>query len=98
MAATIDQFVYETTITRNPGTGADYRFKLASFLKVCTKTYLDEISDDDVIAYVAALRSQKLSLRTIQNRCTVLNTFPRADSYGPIMVQLPPMFHSRSIL
>jgi integrase len=81
LAATIDQFVCETSITRNPGTGADYRFKLASFLKVCTKTYLEEISDEDVIAYVAVLRSQNLSLRTIENRCTVLNTFLRRYNF-----------------
>jgi integrase/recombinase XerD len=81
LAATIDQFVRETTITRNPKTGSDYRFKLASFLKVCTKTYLDEIGDEDVIAYVAALRSQGLSLRTIENRCTVLNAFLRRHNF-----------------
>jgi integrase len=48
---------------------------------VCTKTYLEEISDEDVIAYVAVLRSQNLSLRTIENRCTVLNTFLRRYNF-----------------
>ena len=77
LAASVDKFVRETTITRNPEIGADYRFKLASFVKVCRKTYLDEIGDDDVITYVATLQSQGLSARTIENRCTVLNTFLR---------------------
>jgi hypothetical protein len=31
LPATIDQFVRETTLTRNPKTGSDYRFKLAYF-------------------------------------------------------------------
>jgi len=77
VAATIDKFVRETAITRNAGTAADYRSKLGAFLKVCKKAYVDEIGDDEVISFVAALNHRDLSARTIENHCVVLNTFLR---------------------
>jgi hypothetical protein len=77
VAATMDKFLRETVITRNPGTAADYRSKLGAFLKVCKKAYLDEIGDDEVISFVAELNHRNLSARTIENHCIVLNTFLR---------------------
>jgi integrase len=51
------------------------------FLRTFKKTYLDEIDDDDVVAYVAMLKNRNLTVRTIANYCATLNTFLRRYGY-----------------
>jgi len=81
MAPTIDKFVREMTAIRSRGRAYGCRLQLGLFLKTFKKTYLDEIDDDDVIAYVAKLRERNLSLRTIANYCATLNAFLRRYDY-----------------
>ncbi len=72
LAGTIDKYVKEVTALKHRKRGQDYQFKLGTFLKTFKKTYLDEIGDDDVIAYISSLKNQKLSDRSIKNYCTSL--------------------------
>jgi integrase len=50
---------------------------LGIFLEIFEKTYMDEIGDDQVIAFIAELRRRRLSERTIKNYCTDLIAFLR---------------------
>jgi hypothetical protein len=81
MAPTVDKFVREMTAIRSRGRAYGCRLQLGLFLKTFKKAYLDEIDDDDVIAYVAKLRERNLSLRTIANYCATLNAFLRRYDY-----------------
>jgi hypothetical protein len=77
LAAKIDKFVREVAAIRNRKRADQYCFRLGVFIQVFTKTYMDEIGDDEVIAFIAALRQRKLSERTIKNYCTDLRAFLR---------------------
>jgi integrase len=81
LAATIDKFLREVTAIRSRKRAFEYRFQLGLFLKMFEKTYLDEIDDDDLIAYVAMLRGRNLSAHTIANHCATLNAFLRRYGY-----------------
>lgn len=82
LAPTIDKFLREVTAIRSRRRALEYRFQLGLFLKMYEKTYLDEVDDDDVIAYVATLRERNLSARTIANHCATLNAFLRRYGYN----------------
>jgi integrase/recombinase XerD len=55
----------------------DYRYSLGRFLKTCTKTYMDEVGDVDLLIYIATMTREGLSKRTIANRCAGLSAFMR---------------------
>lgn len=78
---TVDKFVKEMTVIRSLDCGADYRFKLGIFVSFTTKTYLDQIDDDEIIAYVAELKTRELASRTVKNYCSSLNAFLRRYGY-----------------
>jgi hypothetical protein len=81
IAPTIDKFVREMSTIRSRGRAYGCRLQLGLFLRTFKKTYLDEIDDDDVVAYVAMLRDRNLTDRTIANYCATLNTFLRRYGY-----------------
>jgi Phage integrase, N-terminal SAM-like domain len=81
LVATVDKFVHDMTVTRGYQCGEHYQVMLRSFIKVTTKTYPDEIDDDEVIRYVGALKKRALSPRTIKNYCAALNAFLRRYNY-----------------
>jgi hypothetical protein len=53
--------------------------KLHEFLESCTKKFLDEITKDDLTAFVIA-QKKRVSDRTIDNRLTDLGTFLHANN------------------
>jgi hypothetical protein len=77
LAATIDKFVREVAALRNRKRASQYRFRLGIFLETFERTYMDEIGDDQVIAFIAELRRRQLSEQTIKNYCTDLIAFLR---------------------
>jgi integrase/recombinase XerD len=81
IAPTIDKFVREMSTIRSRGRAYGCRLQLGLFLRTFKKTYLDEIDDDDVVAFVAMLRDRNLTDRTIANYCATLNTFLRRYGY-----------------
>lgn len=75
LARTVDEYVREMDIVRSRKRANEYRHKLGVFVKCFRKTYLDEISDDDIVQYIATVRKLNLSTRTIANYCLTLRAF-----------------------
>jgi integrase len=75
LAKTIDAYVKEKQI--KTGRSKGYRFPLAEFLKQSRLTYLDQVDDEVVVAYIAHLVKLGKSASTIQGRIVTLTAFLR---------------------
>jgi hypothetical protein len=74
-AKTIDAYVKEKRI--KTGRSGGYRFALAEFMKQTRLTYLDQVDDNAVVAYVAYLVKLGKSASTIEGRIIALTAFLR---------------------
>jgi integrase/recombinase XerD len=75
LAKTIDAYVKEKQI--KTGRSKGYRFPLAEFLKQSRLTYLDQVDDEAVVAYIAHLVKLGKSASTIEGRIVTLTAFLR---------------------
>jgi len=63
LAATIDEFLEETRLTKKPKTLAAYTTALRYFTESCPKLYLEDVERRDLLKYAAFLRDDKTNRR-----------------------------------
>jgi integrase len=61
-------YIAEIAEHKSRKTFAAYRLTVMAFCKVVTRTYIEDITREDILRYVAALRSEGRSPRTLRNR------------------------------
>jgi len=75
ISATIKRFV-DAASARGAHEAAEvYQRSMDEFMETCKKTFVDELSHDDVVAFHKAMQSKKRSDRTIHNRHMHLRAF-----------------------
>jgi integrase len=77
--AAIQKFIGRMRLHRSVKTAGEFENMLTAFRHACSKTYLDEITGDDLLGYVATLRVQGLAARTVANRFARVSCFLKAN-------------------
>jgi hypothetical protein len=71
----IEHYLSASAVTLKPGSVRGKKYNLYEWRKVCTKTYLDELDKNDMLAYIASMKEEGLSDRTCHNRIERITTF-----------------------
>jgi integrase len=79
ITAAMQAFLERMWLHRSPKTASEFEHMLTAFHAACQKTYLDEISGEDLLGYAASLRAQGLADRTVANRFARVSCFLRAN-------------------
>jgi hypothetical protein len=69
------KYIAETAEHKSKKTFAAYRLTVDAFCTIATKAFIEEISREDILLYIAALRKKGSSPRTIRNRIDHLQIF-----------------------
>lgn len=82
------KYIRDIDAQRGYGTARGYENSLDTFIEGCTKTYLDELTREDVMDFITRLSREKKAPKTISNRCVALKTFLRKFGFdGKIVVR-----------
>jgi integrase/recombinase XerD len=73
----ISLYLTRVAISRSQRTQNEFNLFLPQFHDLCRKTFLDQITGDDLLLYAAMLREQGLAARTIANRVARISCFLR---------------------
>jgi len=73
----ISLYLTRVAISRSEKTQNEFNLFLPQFQKLCRKTYLDQITGDDLLLYAGMLRSEGLAARTVANRIARVSCFLR---------------------
>ena len=65
----------------------DYKLCLPAFRASTRKVFLDELTGDDLLAYLARLKAEGLAGRTIANRCSMLSCFLRRNGLPGLLAR-----------
>lgn len=71
-------YLEQTRLAKKPKTYAAYKTTLDYFLESCKKQTLEEIQRDDLIKFIAFLRTKKVTQRTVYNKFENLMSFLKA--------------------
>lgn len=73
-------FIHQKSVTVGEDCAASYMYVLAGFLRTCKKTYMEEVGDEEVLAYIGAERNRGMGERTIADRLGQVGSFMK--EYG----------------
>jgi integrase len=80
LAATVEEFLEETRLSKKPKTVAAYSTALQYFTESCPKLYLEDIERRDLLKFTAFLREEKnQSPRSVYNKFEIVMTFLKAQ-------------------
>lgn len=77
VAVAIDTHVHAIEQIRGARTGNSYRQHLTTFINSCPKQFMDELTRQDVQAYILSEKLRGMSPKTIDNRLVTLKAFLR---------------------
>jgi integrase/recombinase XerD len=75
----VSAYLSETKVLKRPATFSAYSLALRNFTDACSKTYLDQITRDDLIVFRKYLADAKLADRTSHNRFEHVLSFLKAN-------------------
>lgn len=86
--AAIDRYIEVKTETPHRNTASGYKYDLGQFYRAVGNKVLSSVSNDDLYTFIAAMRQEGLSNRTISNRCVEVTTFLRFFGIKDVSVQV----------
>lgn len=87
LATAIEKYLIDIETRKSPNTAKAYSISLKQFQSVCTKTYLSEITVDDLKDFVGHLKHESLNDCTIANRVRNVTTFLRSGGITNINLE-----------
>jgi len=85
LADAIEQYLVRVRLHRSHKTQNEFDLMLPQFAETCGKTYLDEITGEDLLMFIVELRKRGLADRTIANRFARVSCFLKKNGIAGLL-------------